>query len=442
MANFFSKIEIFFNINLNLIDCQQIITVNNLNIKPDLEIENKKKCIFTFTNFFDGLKISLNDTYLKNNIIKITFDKLIRLDNKGYQFANLPNLDEIVIYPENFIGVYNTEGIFFNTKIIPENLSDLLIETCNLNMGFKNCKSNQKINLSNLNNLLFMNSCFENSSFSEILVSNLPNIKCIKYMFNNCKAKKITCKYLNISNLISLEGIFKDCFNLEFLSMNNWDTTNINNMSYLFYNTPNIKNRISFKKWNTKNVINMTAMFKKSSLNSNLIYFDMSSIQITRNMLSESKYLNGSNFINPSNVELINSNLWSNNKTHLFELDSLTKIQKWINFWNDNDLFIQIFFNKPIVKSELFLFLEFENKGNNNKLFSSSNDLNLIFKEQMYNKPLSIWKIYNLFLFNIYTINIRYVLEDLNVMIDQIYYNKNLKINIDENIEINYLSTF
>ncbi len=430
------KIEILFNLPINHYDCQELITTNNENIKLNINIIDSIKCIYTYNNLSSNLKIRLNETNLKNNITKILLDKSVRLDNLGYQFANLINLEEIVAHPENFYDVTNTEGIFLNTKIIPENIGDLLTNSVNLKMAFKDCKSKKKINLSKLNFLIWMNNCFENSLFEEISLLDLPNIQSIDYLFVNSKAKKIYCQSLNISNLISLEGIFKDCKNLEQITIDHWDTKNINNMSYLFYNTSNIKKSLSFKSWNTYKVNNMTAMFRNSSISSSLIYFNMSSIKTTRNMLLESKYSKGSNYIINNNIQLINSNLWNNNEIHLFELDSEEKKNKWKQFWNDGDLFLQVTFNKTITRSQLFSILEFMDNNKCNKSFSSVKELNLIFKEQMHTIPLKVWKIYNLLLFNIDCIHINGLLNDKNIKIVELNKNKILNISINDNIQV------
>ena len=70
------------------------------------------------------------------------------------------------------------------------------------------------------------------------------NVKDMSYMFYNCIALK------------SLSDISK------------WNTTNVINMSYMFYYCSSLKSLPDISKWNTANVINMSYMFHCNSLQS------------------------------------------------------------------------------------------------------------------------------------------------------------------------------
>ena len=56
--------------------------------------------------------------------------------------------------------------------------------------------------------------------------------------------------------------MFNGCNSLSPLTdLSKWDTTNVNNMSFLFYNCYNLESLPDISKWNTENVINMSGLF-------------------------------------------------------------------------------------------------------------------------------------------------------------------------------------
>ena len=55
-----------------------------------------------------------------------------------------------------------------------------------------------------------------------------------------------------------MNNIFNGCNSLSSLTnLSKWDTTNINNMSYIFYNCYELESLPDISKWNTENVYNM-----------------------------------------------------------------------------------------------------------------------------------------------------------------------------------------
>ena len=54
------------------------------------------------------------------------------------------------------------------------------------------------------------------------------------------------------------------CTNLKYLDLSNWDTSNVTNMSYMFYyqnsSETSLKN-LNIGNWDTSNVTNMSYMF-------------------------------------------------------------------------------------------------------------------------------------------------------------------------------------
>ena len=46
---------------------------------------------------------------------------------------------------------------------------------------------------------------------------------------------------LKTNKVVSMEGIFYQCYELEYLDLSNWDTTNVTNMNYMFYECNKLK---------------------------------------------------------------------------------------------------------------------------------------------------------------------------------------------------------
>ena len=87
-----------------------------------------------------------------------------------------------------------------------------------------------------------MSAMFYNCEKLEILnddISNIDttNITDLSFLFYGCKnLKSIPNLNWNTNKLENIKAMFYDCRSLKNIpDISNWNTTNINNMSYLFY---------------------------------------------------------------------------------------------------------------------------------------------------------------------------------------------------------------
>lgn len=405
MKDYLVSITIIYNQVLNYNDYSKLIITNYNQIKPIINKLNNYKYVYIFNKYNSQIKISFQDSLIKSKVLEIILDNNIRFDNNGFQLSNFTNLINLVVYPDNFNEVTNGEGIFYSTNFVPNNILSLITNFENLSYGFKNCSSRNDINLDNLQKINKLDHCFEKSKFNMITLSNFPNLKSSQFLFLDSEASKIDCSQLEILNLISLRGLFKNCGNLEYLNISGWNTKNIIDMSYLFYGVDKLKSKLCFLKWDTSNVINMTSMFKKSNIDSNLVYFAMDSIQLTKNMLSKSKYYN-SDFILSTTCSLIDTNLWVDKDKLIFEISPAEKKSRWKKLWIDDKLFIELSFSVPISRSNLFSILHFYDKDFQVIEFSSVKQINLLFKNQLNIIPSDNWKFYNLNYYNIHSISV------------------------------------
>ena len=112
--------------------------------------------------------------------------------------------------------------------------------------------------------------------------------------------------------------------------MEKWDTSNITNMGYTFYNCAGIRN-LDLSKWNVSNVTNMDSMFRYSDFNNgSLNDWDISNLENINNM-----------FIHPklTGLGLKNSNgnwILDDNGNKLFPIDE-NELKKSVEYTLDYD---------------------------------------------------------------------------------------------------------
>ena len=77
---------------------------------------------------------------------------------------------------------------------------------------------------------------------------------------------------LNLEGISNIQGMFRDCDNFSSSGyLNNWDVSNITNMSYLFYRATKTMN-LPLDNWDVSNVTNMGAMFYTRNNGNNAIF--------------------------------------------------------------------------------------------------------------------------------------------------------------------------
>ena len=209
---------------LNDLNKTQIEEFKKNKIKGILDIKSDEiiKSIPLFiTDNIDGI-----DVYLNNNKIKM----IKKEDNQYFIDYNFPKE-----------GKYEFE-IIFNKPVV------------NLNRFFRDCVNLYSIDLSE----------FDSSS-----VINM------RAMFSKCRRLKEIkgLDKFNTSKATNMEGMFQCCEEIVLLNLSNFDTSNVNDMSYMFNGCIKLKEIKGLNKFNTKNVDNMSTMFQNCE---NLEYLDLS----------------------------------------------------------------------------------------------------------------------------------------------------------------------
>ena len=87
------------------------------------------------------------------------------------------------------------------------------------------------------------------------------NVTSMYYMFSNCSnLTTLDLSKWNTSNVTSMSSMFTDCSNLTILDVSKWDTSNVTDMSLMFYNCSSLTT-LDVSNWNTSNVTSMSNMF-------------------------------------------------------------------------------------------------------------------------------------------------------------------------------------
>ena len=198
--------------------------------------------------------------------------------NKCKKLKEIKGLDKLITS-----NLTNMEGMFQDCSEI-ESLDLSNLDTSNVtNMAylFNNCHNLKEIK--GLNNFIttgvtdfqsMFKSCFqlEYIDLSSFDSSNAVNMD---YIFDDChKLKGIKgLNKLNTSNLTSLEGMFQLCFGLKYIDVSNFDTSNVTNMSYMFNKCKKLKEIKGLNQFKTNNNTNTYAMFQFCT---ELEYLDLS----------------------------------------------------------------------------------------------------------------------------------------------------------------------
>ena len=103
-----------------------------------------------------------------------------------------------------------------------------------------------------------------NFSFS---TSNVNNMSFMFYWCYSLNSLPDISKW-NTSNVNDISFMFDGCISLNSLpDISKWNTSNVEDMSYMFYNCKSLNSLPDISNWNTSNVTNMSWMFKGCNQN-------------------------------------------------------------------------------------------------------------------------------------------------------------------------------
>ncbi|QHS03070.1 BspA family leucine-rich repeat surface protein [Pediococcus acidilactici] len=105
------------------------------------------------------------------------------------------------------------------------------------------------------------------------------NVRNMKYMFYNSNISDVNLSSFNTSNVTDMTQMFFGTGNLTTLDLSNFNTSNVNRMFQMFVSTTNLKS-INMSNWDTSKVTNMNQMFSNSGVEK----LDLSFFTITNDM--------------------------------------------------------------------------------------------------------------------------------------------------------------
>ena len=246
--------------------------------------------------------------------------------------------------------ITNCGSMFKNcTTIVEMNFTNFDTSLCS-NMGnmFYDCESLTSLDLSSFDtsNVEQIHSMFFNCH--SLISLNLNNLNTLKihnmgHMFNNCTSiESIDLSSFNSSNTIrSLDNMFKDCKNLIYVNLSNIDTSNVNNISYIFSGCVSLTS-IDFHNLNIASIPYMENMFYNCD---NLGYLNLKNFVPNSNL--DLNFLSGTskNLVIYTTNEILTNKLKNDKCIVANDLENWYIYRKQINLEDDKCYHICIITN-------------------------------------------------------------------------------------------------
>ena len=185
----------------------------------------------------------------------------------------------------------------------------------------------------NLKDCSYMFSGCENIKYINLSNFNTSNANNMSYMFNNCASlNSLTgISKWNTTNVKDMNSMFKECYSLNSLpDISKWDTSNVDDMSYMFWGCASLNSLPDISKWNTSNVKDMNWMFywcESLKFLPDISNWNTSNVNEMLGMFFNCKSLNSLPDISKWNTSNVN------NMSGIFggcnSLNSLPDISKW-----------------------------------------------------------------------------------------------------------------
>ena len=273
--------------------------------------------------FFSNFDSNLMNNIFNIKCIQVGKEKLYSIENFFNGYENVKSIDISLL---DLSEIKSAKSCFYACK----NLVDLKLPSCNfskcedLSYFFAGCSNLKNINCENwtLFSIVSMTHLFDNCKnlVSITLPQTGDKLKDISYMFANCENLNtvISLNSFNTINIENMSGLFYNCFNLQSVdAIKNWNTKNLINVEYLFFNCKNLPS-INLN-WDTKNIINANSLFSGCSNLLNII-FEGLNIDITSPCTNMFKgCTNIEKVCTPENLIIENSlqSLWSQKVIYL-----------------------------------------------------------------------------------------------------------------------------
>ena len=369
-SNINNGIDVYLNdtkINMKKVENQWKIDFN-------FEKTGKYKFIIIFNVLLDNIERLFEEC---TNIISLDFsnfdapkvNNMYRLFYKCIKLKEIKGLDKLISNKIiNICSMFQSCTSLVNLDLSNSDTSNV----SNMQYLFKDCsklKEIKGINLINTKKVVNIYGMFQSCSELQYLdLTNLDtsNVTNMEYIFDKCsKLKEIKGSNTFITSKVkTMEGMFRFCFELQYLDLSNFNTSNVTNMKDMFKECNKIKEIKGLINFNTKNVTNMSGMFKSCSKleNLDLSNFDTSNVNDMSDMFSQCIKLKEIKGINKLNSNQVRSMKEMFNKCIQLEYLDLSNF----NTSNVNDM--SFMFNECAELEEINLISK-RNTGNTTNMF-------------------------------------------------------------------------
>ena len=185
-----------------------------------------------------------------------------------YKMSSLTSLDLDSFFTSptlaNIFGIFMNCSSLTTLKVANWNLTSVYY----LQQAFCNCSSLKNLDLSTwrptaatYTSKIFMGcTALENLNLTGW---TLPKAKTAEYMFSDCSSLvTVDTSDFGLGEAVSCMGMFKGCSKLIDPPVQNWDTSNVTNMSFMFDKCYAITSNLQIQDWDTSKVTTMQAMFQ------------------------------------------------------------------------------------------------------------------------------------------------------------------------------------
>ncbi len=219
-------------------------------VKPGYQIESFS-CTTGESSYDKKTNILTINNATQNGSCNLNFEKIINLSTDWKEKANSAGYSA-----NNFIALYTLDTISFDTT---KTYNELVYN-----------KLGDPIDVSEQNNGKVLLQVYSNGSNQIAVIGQEGGVIApvnSRYLFgtedetNPMNFKVIDLGNLYTSQVIDMYGMFCFCSLLTNLNLSNFDTSQVKNISYLFYECNSLANITGLDKFDTSQVTNMHAMF-------------------------------------------------------------------------------------------------------------------------------------------------------------------------------------
>lgn len=239
----------------------------------------------------------------------------------------------------------------------------------------------------------------ENLEVNAVDVPDLSQVISLKNMFMNIDSINESLNNWDVSNITDMSGMFSRTSYGH--SLGNWDVSNVIDMSDMFKSSYNTNN-LNLNNWDVSNVTNMSHMFHQASTNEPLDLWDVSNVTNMSYMFAHASSFNQP--IDSWNVSNVTDMSYMFNQASDFN----QSLNNW-DVFNVIDMSHMFFnasqYNQPLdgwdvsnvtTMSRMFLQANDFNQSLDTWDVSNVTDMQMMFnKASMFNQPLNNWDVSN-----------------------------------------------